>query len=50
MTIEHQSEKKVEPKLYKCDNCGKKVVLDDYNAYFKICYKCEQKSGNILSS
>ena len=33
------------PKLYKCQKCGKKVILDDYNLYFQICITCEHKSG-----
>lgn len=38
-------EKQTKPKLYKCQKCDKEVVADDYNFYFKICIKCEKKSG-----
>lgn len=35
-------------KLYKCQQCDKEVVADDYNFYFNICYVCEKNSGNSL--
>ena len=42
-----ENEKQIASKLYKCQKCGKEVVADDFNFYYKICYTCEHKSGNI---
>ena len=45
---ENKQEIKTEVKLYKCNKCGKEVVADDFNSYYSICFKCENKSGNSL--
>lgn len=39
--------KEQKQKLYECQQCGKKVVADDYNSYFKICITCESKGGRL---
>ena len=44
-----QKEKKPKEKLYTCQKCSKKVLLDDFNKFFGLCIKCESKSGHSLS-
>lgn len=43
-----QEEPKTEEKLYNCQKCSKKVVLDDFNKFYGLCIKCESGCGNSL--